>query len=262
MPLKTWNTKADFDAAYSDAPFEQDGRPGGTVPIRMGYSRAAWFDYYGKLHPRTFVEVMGWTAGAIGWSPDDRVVVVGCGFGWSVEGFEALGLTQVVGCDTSAWVHTVKGDDEAVDVGAALDRAGVPVRDARRVQAHARAVASSGVGPRSRPSRGVVNDDPFTDDQARRRILASLTGDAGIRPDWVITESVLESLRDAEAVAFADTLRAWGTNLVHCVWPKDDRFPQDAGYNWHTLAEWRALLGGDVFVSMAVGRSRPRETLT
>jgi len=72
------------------------------------------------------------------------------------------------------------------------------------------------------------------------RSAAGLKGNA--RFDLILTEDVLPCMSsDAEALALAVELRRHAIRVGHRV----STFPSlaDVGYLWHTLAEWRALLG-------------------
>lgn len=252
MPLRTWDTKADFDAAY-DFGAEPGGIPGGTAEVRLHYSRSALWSFFRDVHAPTMADKLGWTP------PGGRIVIVGAGFGWTIEALELLGYTEVVGIDTSTWVQSVQGQNENADIDAAIQRAGLDPTVGRGSTVRDRCRLLAGSGARAGATRPVLDEDA-SDNGSRRRILQQLTGNPNTPPAWVITESVLESLDDTEAVMLATGLRGWGASLVHVVLDTPEDVPLDgynSGYNWKTLAEWKALLPADTILSFSLSARHP-----
>lgn len=144
-----------------------------------------------------------------GWQKNAALLVVGCGYGWALEWLIANGFSNAWGTDTSALVH-------------------------------ANAATESEVADR------IVNADVST--AVGRTALETATGNRSWRA--ILTEDVLPCLSDAEVVALhegcAAVLHPQG-DLVHMVTPRLD-YPQDDGFNWKSLDEWRALIPGVTFV--------------
>lgn len=94
-------TKALFDLAY-DFGAEPDGHPNTREEIRLHYERAAlWPD---------MVRRAGFFAQHFGLTSTSRVLLVGAGFGWTVEALGNLGV-RAIGTDTSPYVQANKEAD-------------------------------------------------------------------------------------------------------------------------------------------------------
>ncbi len=120
MPLKEWSTRDEWDAAY-DIGAEPQGRPPGRPEIRLGYTRAVMMPFCEERAVR-LAQALGWRAGT-------RVIVVGCGLGWTVEVLRRNGIVAV-GTDISPWVHARKNEADAEEVADAIVRvAQRPVRE-------------------------------------------------------------------------------------------------------------------------------------
>ena len=104
MPVKTWNTKADFDAVY-DIGLEPQGHPNTRAEIRGNYERSALFNasvpYLDWVTPEwaALVAHFNWPLGA-------SILIIGAGFGWAVEYLQGEGYTDAWGQDTSTWIAT------------------------------------------------------------------------------------------------------------------------------------------------------------
>lgn len=239
MPLKTWNTKADWDAAYGRM-VETWGHPGGRPGLSLNYHRAAFaqsrFDRAAQI-----AALLGWTA------PGPVLVVYGAGFGWLAEGFERIGFTRVVGTDTSTYIQATRLQTEEADIDAALNVTGVTGAERTTLKGM---VYDGGV--RDRTSRGVLNEDGLTG-RSRNNIRASLGLSGNQQPDWVLTDSVLESLADAEAVSLASSLRGWVPALIHGIVPLLTEASQDPGFNWKAPGQWKTLLTADRILDLVRG---------
>lgn len=67
-------------------------------------------------------------------------------------------------------------------------------------------------------------------------------------PDWAITEDVLPCYSDTDAKAIAAAALSIAPNVAHWVTCKGQGFEQDPRLNWHTAAEWKALVAPDLVV--------------
>lgn len=231
MPFKTWDTWADYQGAY-DIGAEPDGHPNTRDEVRLSYHRAVMFPI-ARDHAVNVVRVLNW-------QPSMKIVVIGCGFGWFIEVLKnELGYTNVVGTDIGLYVQTNKGGTEEADINAAIQAVGLnPLLGDGAI---AKGKLFDG-GPRARVP--VLNEDARTN-QSRTRIKQALIGGGAV--DWAFTESVLESLTDAETTQGSGFLHQLATNVGHLV--VTTRPGQTLGeFNWKTLAEWKALLPNDIFV--------------
>lgn len=201
------------------------------MPLRTWDDRADWDDAYnggdGLHYDRAFL-FDGWVwrwdgiLNVLGpWRSSSEILIVGCGFGWALEILKRRGFANVIGTDTSTHIQSTRNELTPETTA----------RDANDVT-------------QSDPASVILDEDALTQ-ASRDRIL---NGRAGF--DVIVTESVLESLRDAEAQALSADLRtmlARSGTLIHYVIPILPS--QDPGYNWKTLEAWKALLPADTFVA-------------
>lgn len=215
MPLRTYATRADFDEAYDIG----TGWFGPLGEVRLHYHRAVLRDEAGR-RAQALVSALGITA-------TDATVIVGCGFGWTVE---AWPHPSVVGVDTSAYVHDAKAGSETQEIRDAITAAGLdPDRDKG---AEALAALDDG-GSRARV---VVIEEDINLGRAKKTISDAL----GTRSvDWAISESVIESLEDTEATDLGAAMGKVATNCAHLV--DVDMTVNELSFNRKSASEWRAL---------------------
>ena len=243
MPLKTWNTKADFDAAYSIGA-EPEGHPNTRAEVKLNYQRAV-------MLPLCRQRALG-IAGAMGWTaPGPVMVIVGAGFSWLAEAFEEMGFTRVVGIDVSSYIQSVKSTTEEIDIDAAITATGLNPANGEGATIKSRLFDG---GVRTRASRGVLNQTGSTQ-QSRNAVRSALGLSGNTQPDVLLTESVIESLTDAEFINDSTRLKAWVPLLVHYVVTLRDG--NQPGYNWKTLEQWSALAPLDIFIEAGSYRRLP-----
>lgn len=142
--------------------------------------------------------------------PADRILVVGCAFGYLIERFHDNGYPNCWGIDSSADIAARRGTEARGSV--------LWVKD-----------TMSGVGRVKNALRALTGDDVF---------------------DWVITEELLESYTDAEITTLLNVCEGALTpgtpqsHIIHIVAaaasypvPSWQWFPG----NWKTLADWNAM---------------------
>ncbi len=213
MPLRTWNTKADWDDAYQSTPHEGNDP---LNPVRLGYERGALFT---EVADGMFGTRWSNVSAHFNWPTTTTIAVVGCGFGWGIEALNSLGYANVWGDETSTYILL-----EMVTVDS---RTGLP---------------NSLVD-------GVILSNDLTGNAGRRQFQRDSVGQ-NVTFDVVATEQVLESLTDQEAIDFsADLNNLIGGRVLHIVTPLLT-LQQDANYNWKTLDDWKTLIPGDSFASM------------
>ncbi|MFQ5982314.1 MAG: class I SAM-dependent methyltransferase [Woeseiaceae bacterium] len=230
MPIKTWDLKADFDGAYNIG-LEPDGHPNTRSEIRGGYERSALFN---ASDPRLDYTTKEWgrilALFGAQFRTSARILIVGCGFGWSMERLVAGGYTNVWGVDTSAYIQAEK---------AAID-------------------SRSGIANALQATR-ILNFD-LTTAAGRTDCLAASIG-ADSRFDIIVTERVLSSLSDAEVTQMssdlASMLVASGGLILHIETPpavEADR--QRLDMNFRTLDAIKTLVGTDSVISSSGRESR------
>ena len=241
MPLKDWNLQATWDAAYSIGAEGDTGHPSTRAEVKLGYHRAAMLPYC-RMRAAGITQALGWTP------PGPSIILVGAGFGWTAEALEALGYTRVLSLDVSTYVQGTKAGTEATEVDARI--VGVGLDPAAGEGAALRARFLDG-GARARASRGVLNEDGNSG-QSRGRIRQALGLAGNQKADWGVSESVLESLTDAEAQQASSIAHQYCTQVAHYVVTlREGNHP---GYNWKTLEAWKTLIPADAFIEAGTFR--------
>lgn len=234
MPFKTWNTKADFDAAYNIGAEGDTGHSNTRPEVRLHYNRAVMYPV-AATHARKMVEVLGLT-------PAMKIGVLGCGYGWVLEELEVMGFTNVIGTDTSTYIQSTKTSQESADIDEAIIAAGLNPNAAEGANVKAR-LLSRGNSKSNVPTK-VLNENGQSN-ASRNRIRNALGGG---NLDWGITDSVLESLTDAECLQLSTAGHNFCTNVAHLV--VTTRPGNQPGYNWKTLEEWKVLIPADTFIEV------------
>ena len=240
MPLKTWDTKADWDAAYSFGAEGDVGHPNTRDEVRLHYHRATKAGANSLDHATRLAAALGWTA------PGPTILIVGAGFGWTAEALEGLGFLTVVGTDLSAYIQSNKDGTEDAEIDAEISAVGLDPASGEGLAIKGRLIArGGGVGNRSRASRGVIDEDG-KNGGSRGRIKQTLGLSGNQQIEWVVSESLIESLTDAEVVDGSNDMGIIGNNTAHFFYPLRDN--QQAGFNWKSSEDWKLLIPGDTFV--------------
>lgn len=226
MPLKTWNTQSAFDTHY-DVSGEPEGHPNTRQEVRLHYHRKVMMPWF-RAHIPDLIKVLGLQT-------SHRIVIIGCAFGWSLEVFDELGFTNVVGTDTSSYIQTSKLLSEDTELNA-LTTARVPAGEVNSIVAK---LSDRQAQPRSRLATRILNE-PIANNSSRSRVRTAVGG----TPHFTISEGVLESLTNAEARTLSTNMRTLGGTVVHRV-----TYPTSiAGYNTNTPEAWKTLLTPDLIV--------------
>lgn len=239
MPRYTWDTKADWDGAYR-VNLEQDfGWPASRDPVTIGYLKS--------VRTAAIERIASYYETALGPAAFSKfIVIVGGAFGWVAEELAARGFTQIVVADTGAYVQAEKANSDETEIRAAISAAGLDPDSGRGLQILNR-YATTG---QRQWSGGVLNADVLT--SAGRNLIA---GQFPGQPDIVVTEDVLTSLSDAEAVTLHNACDAFSgqQTIAHLVTTLDPEARQDPAFNWKTLAEWKTLLPDSVMINAVTG---------
>ena len=154
--------QADFDAAYQ----------------RWDNATRAYVPSYRRAHLGTTVEIWQQMIQDYGGLPNNvtnpatYVLVVGCGFGWSMEAIiDQTGTSRIVGTDTSLFIQSDKATEARADIA--------PL---------------------------ILNIDVTASD-ARQQFRTAGAGQQG-RFDAIITELTVDSIAPAELDVFLDSLEA------------------------------------------------------
>lgn len=178
----------------------------------VGYGRALYMDSKGP-NPRfnTWDHNIRSLGTRLNMSFGSTILLVGCGFGYTIEEAKALGVTKIWGADTSTFIQANKTTEAHPDIA--------PL---------------------------ILNID-ITSANALN-LLRPHVGGSG-RVNWVVSELVVESLTAQELTAFlnaCDSLRTGPGGVAHIVACKMDTTeggedPHKDSPLWQrTLAEWAA----------------------
>lgn len=224
----TWD-KSLYDLAYSyDA--EPDGHPNTRPGIILHYHRYGLFPEMLR-RAQFFISLFGLTAAS-------SVLVVGCGFGWTVEALNALGI-PAVGTDVSAYIQGNKSLSEDSDISAAITAVGLNPTTGEGL-AHFNRLRSV-----IRTSANVLNEDSTTV-KSRNAVKQALNGTITL----IITEDILTSLTDAECVTLQNNIVKYGATIPICHFVTEFANPNPPfNFNSHSIAEWKALFPSSTIVT-------------
>lgn len=226
MPRVVWNTQADFDNWYNvrvrNPAHPQFGQ-------RVGYGRiyAEVFRDPGALgvlseyeHRANLIEQ---SAPAPGLVATDRILIVGCGFGYLIEALKDRGYPLTFGIDSSSDIESRKGVEARGDVVLVSED-------------------MNGTGRTKNQLRQNTGDDEF---------------------DWIVTETMLESYDDAEIQTILNVIEGGlyaqhsFDHALHLVMDvRDPARPDDSidpAFNQKTLAEWNAMRPAHTWISISSG---------
>lgn len=188
----TW-TKELYDLAYaSDA--EPDGHPNTRPGIRLHYNR---YVMYPEMLRRAqqLVQILGLTQ-------SDRILIVGCGFGWTAEALAGMGYT-VVGTDVSPYIQSNKDLSEDTDISSAITAVGLNPSSGEGLT-HFNRLKGDGI----RTKVQVLNEDSMSN-PSRNRVKNILGSD----PTVAITEDLVTSLSDNECAALQNAIVKYATGI-------------------------------------------------
>ena len=217
-----------FDLAY-DLVAEPDGHPNTREGIRLHYNRLVlWPDMLRRA--QFLVQQFGLTAAS-------RVAVIGCGFGWTVEALNALGV-PAVGTDISSFIQTNKAGAEDADITAAIAAVGLSSNSGEGL-AHFNRLRGDGVRTRA----NVLAEDSSTN-ASRNRIKNALGGNLTL----CISEDVLTSLTDSECATARAFLEKFGVSMCHLVTEFANPAPP-FNFNSKSLADWKLAFPADTIIA-------------
>lgn len=243
MPIKTYNTKADFDADYDiDAEWDT-GHPATRPGVRLGYARAVMWP--AALRRAAFLD--GYLQG-LGYATNAVVLIVGAGYGWTAEAMETIyGWTRIVTTDTSPYIQSTQDADEQADYDAAITAVGLNPASGEGAVIKGRLNAKQGGAGNRRRHSQTVRDETLRNNGSRNRIKG-VHGNIQVG----ISEEVITLLSDAEIVDLIVDIDAINASIrrIHMTTELLPDHNQDPTFNWKTLAQWKALLPGDTFISL------------
>ena len=239
MPSKTWDTKADFDAAYDIGAEGLYGHPSTRPEVRLHYHRSVMGNSAQRIadHFTTYLTAANFNR---------RLVIVGGGFGWVADELKKRGFTNVVVVDTSPYIQAEKDSDDDAEIRAEIAEVGLNPDFGRGFTL---LLQHKTMGPR----RGTINilNEEISTTAGRNAIKAAVNGN----PQIVVTEDVMTSFMDAECVQLDADCNAFSgqQRVAHMVTVGRFDGSQDLGYNWKTLVDWKLLIPGTTWINRVTG---------
>lgn len=215
-----FDTREGFERAYSSTYIAPNGKA-----VRLGYHRVALYPL-AELHAAKLVEKLGIKS-------SDRVLIIGCGFGWLVEALQPH-CKRVIGTETSDYILTHHRESEEPDLRRAMYDAKVWDKETLM---H---LLAGGVRTRAI----IVGEDSMT--PASRNSVVSILGG---RPNYVITEDVLPSLScKCDVPAIAHALDGYQSEVYHLLTPKMEGMEgrQDPNMLWLQPIKWKELTNQNI----------------
>jgi hypothetical protein len=193
-------TKQDYADNYSVG-VERHLRPpcpNTRKPVKLAYCHWATYPFIkARLDP--LIEILSLDR-------NDRVLLVGCGFGWGVEYLiEKVGCVTI-GTDISDWIHSVKHTDESEDILAEIVKVGLDPHGERAQQI---LDFCSRPGPRTRSV--ILNEDLMT--LSSRESIQPYFGNTN--PTVIITEDMIQLLTDAEITGWVHEVDLLAATVCH-----------------------------------------------
>lgn len=217
----TWD-KSLFDLAYVfDA--EPDGHPNTRPAITLHYNRYVLYPEMLR-RARFFIQQFNLTASS-------KVLVIGCGFGWTVEALNALGI-PAIGTDVSSYIQGNKALSEDADIDTAVRLAGLDPTNGEGLS-HFNRLRAGGV----RTNASVLNEDSGSA-SSRNRVKSALNSD----PTLIITEDIVTSLTDAECASLQTAIVKYGVAIPICHFLTEFANPNAPFFfNSKSLADWKLI---------------------
>lgn len=181
---------------------------------------------------------------ALGWNGTERVVVVGCGFGWGLgwlldNGFNAVGI------ETSQYIHDNKETDPVSEISSKLAAQGIspssPAGQAVLSDIGASIKVDENVKPRLLNESGSTN-------QSRNNIRKTL---GNLDPTHALTENVMSVLSDQDALVLNNVCGQIAPNVAHYIncLVGDEAYGWREGDNWKTVQDWKTFLSPSIVVA-------------
>ena len=226
----TWDKNL-FDQAY-DFNAEPDGHPNTRPAIRLHYHR---YVLYPEMLRRAqfFISQFGLTSA-------DKVLVVGAGFGWTVEALNDLGI-ETVGTDVSQYIQGNKGTSEDAEISDAISLTGMNPANGEGLVHFNRLRGAGG----ARCKATVLNEDS-SNNASRNRVKRALTNGSFT---LVITEDLVTSLTDSECATVQGFIENYQALRI-CHFVTEFANPNAPFFfNSKSIGEWKATFPTSTIVA-------------
>lgn len=218
----TGYTKEDYDTKYSIRLRIPDEN-GNAVrsPVRLHYHRAVMQEIT-QAPWLTLVKLLDITT-------EDRVIVVGAGYGWGVEKLIELTGCAAVGTDISEHIQATQYATEYTEIEACINEAGLDPDFG-----HGREVMDYLQPEASNKANLFILDEDMATKESRETVITELGG----KPTLILTEDMLSDLSDLDAVILAQDLDQMNCPVCHLSREK------------HRSAEMTRALTGHIVVTV------------
>lgn len=228
------DTAASYHALYST--IAEGQVPAGRSPVFLNYHRAVLF----PAMARRGADLVA----CLGLQPSDKILLVGCGFGWTIEGLIALGYTDSWGTDISAWIQSAKATSERPDIETAVAAVGLDPYSGEGLALVEEIGGRHGFTRSLVPTR--IIDEHGGNTGSRNRIISAIGG----TPDWVIMEDIAPCLTDSENLSLVGNMKALSaTNFAHLCTVAEEIGQAGSTLNWKSQGSWATFFGNDTVVS-------------
>lgn len=192
-------TKLDYDSKYRLRVRIPDENGNMTrSPVSLHYHRAVMQKIAQAPWPK-LIKLLGITE-------DDRVIVVGAGYGWGLEKLIELTGCKAVGTDISEYIQDTKDDTEESEIRMCINAAGYDPSygHGKEVMEATHAMLSD------KALYDILNEEMGTQ-ESRGAVIDAL----GCLPTLVITEDMLSDLSDLDAMILCGDLDRFGCRVCH-----------------------------------------------
>lgn len=237
MPIQDWTLQSTWDNAYRIKADERigDGKGSLTNPLRTHYHNFIVKNAIGRTMQKLVTKLNIVTG--------SRIVVIGAGFGWSVEWLNANGYVAIA-VDPNQYLIDKAPTSEEPEITTLIAAKGRDKNELRIDPSDGQEKPLLDILVRQdgkRTNEILINENMKTDG-SRRAVWNQLTNNM----DYVITENMLSTLNDAEVIDVADNIEECkklqaGVTVIHLDTWLDTSGRFDTGYNWKTGPEWRAF---------------------
>jgi hypothetical protein len=240
MPIQDWTLQATWDFAYR---IKADAKIGDGRGSRGPRSTRIYTHYHNFVvknavgfNMQALVTKLNIVTGA-------RIVVIGAGFGWSVEWLNANGYIAIA-VDPNQYLISKAPTSEETEITTLITAKGRDKNELRidpsdKIEKPMLDILVRQDGKRTSE---ILIDEDMKNSGSRRAVWNQFSKNM----DYVITENMLSTISDAELIGVANNLDSFkklqaNVPIIHLdTWLNTTgRF--DSGYNWKTGAEWRSF---------------------
>ena len=238
MPIQDWTLQATWDAAYKIKADERigDGKGSLTNPLRTHYHNFIVKNAIGRTMQALVIK--------LGIVTSSRIVVIGAGFGWSVEWLNANGYIAIA-VDPNQYLIDKSFTSEEGEITTLIVSKGRDTNESR-IDVHGdgqtKPLLDILVRQDGKRTSETLIDEEMKNPGSRKAVHSAI----GKNMDYVITENMLSTLSDAELIDVASNLDKFkklqaNVPIIHLDTWLDTTGRFDTGYNWKTGPEWRAF---------------------